>query len=259
MTDHDHGPADPIQVREGMSLDASGEHAKEGAAPTATELTHSISRLVLDREMRDVKDAIIRLGSSVQEALLRSIDSLVRHNAEEAAAVIRDDARLNAMRGEVEDLIILTIATQGPVARDLRYLLMLDHVAGELERMGDYAANVSKQARKLAPEPPLKEYVHLPELGRLAAEGVGRITRALIDLDPDEARAVAATDDDIDRLYHEIVDEVKVLMAADGANVERGLRIVFAAHYLERVGDRMTNIAEDVVFLATGHTEDLNA
>jgi phosphate transport system protein len=135
---------------------------------------------------------------------------------------------------------------------------MLDHVAGELERMGDYAANVSKQARKLAPEPPLKLYVHLPELGRLAAEGVGRITRALIDLDPDEARAVAATDDEIDRLYHEIIDEVKALMTADGANVERGLRMVFAAHYLERVGDRMTNIAEDVVFLATGHIEDLN-
>ena len=259
MTDHDHGPADPIQVRAGMSLDATGDHATEGPAPTTVEPAQVISRPILDREMRDVKDAIIRLGSSVQEALLRAIDSVVRHDAEQAAAIILDDARLNAMRGEVEDLVILTIATQSPVARDLRYLLMLDHVAGELERMGDYAANVSKQARKLAPEPPLKEYVHLPELGRLAAEGVGRITRALIDLDPDEARAVAATDDEIDRLYHAIVDEVKVLMTADGDNVERGLRIVFAAHYLERVGDRMTNIAEDVVFLATGHTEDLNA
>ncbi|MEI8332520.1 MAG: phosphate signaling complex protein PhoU [Chloroflexota bacterium] len=238
------------------TFDGSGA----GAAPQSVPgIPVHVERPSLDREMRDVKDAIIRLGSSVQEALLRAIDAVVRHDAEEAAAVVRDDARLNAMRDEVEDLIILTIATQGPVARDLRYLLMLDHVAGELERMGDYAANVSKQARKLAPEPPLKEYVHLPELGRLAADGVGRITRALIDLDPDEARAVAATDDELDRLYHEIVDEVKVLMAADGANVERGLRIVFAAHYLERVGDRMTNIAEDVVFLATGHTEDLNA
>lgn len=259
MTDHDHGPADPIQVRAGMSLSATGDHALDGPEPTGVEPARAVSRPVLDREMRDVKDAIIRLGSSVQEALLSAIDSLVRHDAEEALAVIRDDARLNAMRGEVEDLIILTIATQSPVARDLRYLLMLDHVAEELERMGDYAANVAKQARKLAPEPPLKQYVHLPELGGLAAAGVGRITRALIDLDPDEARAVAASDDEIDRLYHEIVDEAKALMAADGANVERGLRIVFAAHYLERVGDRMTNIAEDVVFLATGHTEDLNA
>ena len=226
---------------------------------TATGVPVHVDRPSLDREMRDVKDAIIRLGSSVQEALVRAMDALVSHDAEAALAVIRDDTRVNAMRGDVEDLVILTIATQGPVARDLRFLLMLDNVAGELERIGDYAANVSKQARKLAPEPPLKEYVHLPELGRLAANGVGRITRAIIDLDPDEARAVAASDDDIDQLYHAIVEETKGLMAADGANVERGLRIIFAAHYLERVGDRMTNIAEDVVFLATGHVEDLNA
>jgi phosphate transport system protein len=229
-----------------------------GATATAPGIPAHVDRPSLDREMRDVKDAIIRLGSSVQEALVRAMDALVRHDADAALAVIRDDARVNAMRGEVEDLVILTIATQGPVARDLRFLLMLDNVAGELERIGDYAANVSKQARKLAPEPPLKEYVHLPELGRLAADGVGRITRAIIDLDPDEARAVAASDDDIDRLYHAIIEETKGLMAADPANVERGLRIVFAAHYLERVGDRMTNIAEDVVFLATGHIEDLN-
>lgn len=229
-----------------------------GATTTAGIPAH-VERPSLDREMRDVKDAIIRLGSSVQEALVRAMDALVRHDADAALSVIREDVRMNAMRGEVEDLVILTIATQGPVARDLRYLLMLDNVAGELERIGDYAANVSKQARKLAPEPPLKEYVHLPELGRLASDGVGRITRAIIDLDPDEARAVAAADDDIDRLYHAIVEETKALMAADGANVERGLRIIFAAHYLERAGDRMTNIAEDVVFLATGHVEDLNA
>jgi phosphate transport system protein len=258
MNDHAHEPADPIQVRAGMSLDATGDHVAEGPAPTTVEPAHSIARPILDREMRDVKDAIIRLGSSVQDALIRALDALVRHDAEAATAVIRDDARINAMRGEVEDLVILSIATQSPVARDLRYLLMLDNVSGELERIGDYAANVAKQARKLAPEPPLREYVHLPELGRLAADGVGRITRALIDLDPDEARSVAAADDDIDRLYHEIIEETKALMAADGANVERGLRIVFAAHYLERAGDRMTNIAEDVVFLATGHVEDLN-
>jgi phosphate transport system protein len=258
MNDHAHEPADPIQVRAGMSLDATGDHVAEGPAPTTVEPAHSIARPILDREMRDVKDAIIRLGSSVQDALIRAMDALVRHDAEAATAVIRDDARINAMRGEVEDLVILSIATQSPVARDLRYLLMLDNVSSELERIGDYAANVAKQARKLAPEPPLREYVHLPELGRLAADGVGRITRALIDLDPDEARAVAAADDDIDRLYHAIIDETKALMAADGANVERGLRIVFAAHYLERAGDRMTNIAEDVVFLATGHIEDLN-
>jgi phosphate transport system protein len=162
------------------------------------------------------------------------------------------------MQREVSGLITRTIATQSPVARDLRFLLSLDHVGYELERMGDHAASVAKQVRKLAPLPPLKEYVDLPAMGGLAAQLVGGILRALIDVDVDAARRVAARDDEIDRLYHQTFDEVLELMRADPANVDRGTRILFAAYYLERIGDRVTNIAEDVVFLASGEIEDLN-
>jgi phosphate transport system protein len=144
------------------------------------------------------------------------------------------------------------------VARDLRFLLALDHVTYELERMGDHAASVAKQARKLAPNAPLKRYVDLPMMGALAAELVRGVLRALVDLDVDLARKVAAEDDQVDGLYHKIFDEVLELMRSDPGNVDRGTRILFAAHYLERIGDRSTNIAEDVVFLATGDVEDLN-
>ena len=153
---------------------------------------------------------------------------------------------------------VWTIATQAPVARDLRFLLALDHVGYELERMGDHAASVAKQVRKLAPEPPLKKYVDLPAMGELAATLVGGILVALVDIDVDAARTVARRDDEIDELYHRTFDEVVRLMRADPDNVERGTRILFAAHYLERIGDRVTNIAEDVVFLASGQIEDLN-
>jgi phosphate transport system protein len=155
-------------------------------------------------------------------------------------------------------MVTATIATQSPVARDLRFLLSLDHVTYELERMGDHAASVAKQARKLAPEPPLKKYVDLPEMGGIAARLVHGILRALVDIDEIAAREVAVEDDDIDRLYHRTFDEVVALMREDGGNVERGTRILFAAHYIERIGDRVTNIAEDVVYLATGDVEDLN-
>jgi phosphate transport system protein len=124
--------------------------------------------------------------------------------------------------------------------------------------MGDHAGSVAKQGRKLAPFPPLKDYVDLPLLGERVADLVRGIIRALVDIDEAQAREVARLDDKVDALYHRIFDEVLVLMREDPANVESGTRILFAAHYLERIGDRVTNIAEDIVFVATGTVEDLN-
>jgi phosphate transport system protein len=216
------------------------------------------ARDTLDREMREIKDDILRMGSYVEEAIRATMTALVAHDGAAATAVIVADGRINEMQREVSGLITRTIATQSPVARDLRFLLSLDHVGYELERMGDHAGSVAKQVRKLAPEPPLKKYVDLPAMGELAATLVGAILRALVDVDVEAARAVAARDDEIDVLYHRTFDEVVALMRASPDNVERGTRILFAAHYLERIGDRVTNIAEDVVFLASGEIEDLN-
>jgi phosphate transport system protein len=215
-------------------------------------------RETLDLEMREIKDDILRMGSYVEESIRAAMKALVDHNADAALVVILGDGRINEMQREVSGLITRTIATQSPVARDLRFLLALDHVGYELERMGDHAASVAKQVRKLAPEPPLKRYIDLPAMGELAAQLVGGILRALVDVDVDAARAVAARDDEIDVLYHRTFDEVVALMRADPANVDRGTRILFASHYVERIGDRVTNIAEDVVFLASGEIEDLN-
>jgi len=217
-----------------------------------------VPREPLDRGEREIKDNVLRLGSMVERQIRAAIDSLTAHDAEAATAVIVGDRQLNEAQRHIANLVTSTIATQQPVARDLRFLLALDHVASELERMGDHAGSVAKQARKLAPEPPLKEYVDLPVLGELVAQLVNGILRALVDIDEIRAREVAARDDEVDGLYHRIFDDVLELMQADAGNVERGTRILFAAHYLERIGDRVTNIAEDVVFLATGEVEDLN-
>ena len=198
------------------------------------------------------------MGALVEDAIRAAIAALVNHDAEAALAVIMGDGRINEAQRAISTSISRTIATQQPVARDLRFLLSLDHVTYELERIGDHAASVAKQARKLAPEPPLAEYVHLPRMGELGAELVRGILRALVDIDQHQARAVAAGDDEIDDLYHRTFAELLDLMRADPDNVERGARILFAAHYLERIGDRVTNIAEDVVFLASGEIEDLN-
>jgi phosphate transport system protein len=216
------------------------------------------SRDLLDRETREIKENVLRMGTYVEEAIGAAIDALVQHDADAAMAVVEADGRINEMQRKISTMITAVIATQAPVARDLRFLLALDHVSYELERMGDHASSVAKQARKLAPFPPLKRYVDLPQMGELCADLVRGILIALVDVDQTAARQVAARDDEIDLLYHRTFDEVLELMRQDPANVERGARIILASHYLERIGDRVTNIAEDVVFLATGEIEDLN-
>ena len=231
---------------------------EHGPVRVVHELPRHPTREVYDRELREIKDGVLRMGSLVEDAIRAAIAALVAHDAEAATSVIRDDAQVNALQREISGLIATAIATQQPVASDLRFLLALDHVAYELERMGDHAGSVAKQARKLAPQPPLAKYVYLPQMGEVAAQLVHAILRALVDIDEAEARRVAAQDDEIDHLYHSTFDKVLELMRQDPANVDRGARILFAAHYLERIGDRVTNIAEDIVFLAGGEVEDLN-
>jgi phosphate transport system protein len=255
------------QPKKGAGTNGSSESRgtngpPQPVAPAARRTTISRepvpARGSLDREMREIKDDVLRMGSMVADQIRNALASLVEHDEDRAMAVIIGDGRVNEVQRHVSLLIAAAIATQAPVARDLRFLLALDHVTYELERIGDHASSVAKQARLLAPNPPLKRYVDLPEMGDLAAHQVQGVLRALVDVDVEMARDVAARDDEIDHLFHRTYDEVIDLMRADPDNVERGTRIMFAAYYLERIGDRVTNIAEDVVFLATGDIEDLN-
>lgn len=219
---------------------------------------HPAPRETLDREEHLIRDAVLRMGGLVEAAIRQASKSLTTHDTDLALDVIKGDAIINEAQRGVSRLIAVTIATQQPVARDLRYLLTLDHVTYELERIGDHASSLAKQAVKLAPHPPLDGYVHLPEMAERGAQLVHGVLRALVDADAVQARQIAVDDDEIDRLYHATFDAVLELMARDPANVERGTRIIIASHYLERIGDRATNVAEDVVYLVTGDVEDLN-
>src|SRR6476659_3180812 len=156
-------------------------------------------RDALDREEALIRDAVLRMGSLVEAAIREASRALVGHDAALALDVIRGDAIINEAQRAVSRLITVTIATQSPVARDLRYLLTLDHVTYELERIGDHAASVAKAVLKLAPEAPLQEYVHLPEMAERAAVLVHGVLRALVDVDAVAAREVAVLDAEIDR------------------------------------------------------------
>ena len=228
-------------------------------AETGTpRLAMQAPREALDREEALIRDGVLRMGALVEAAIREASRALVAQDAALALDVIKGDAIINEAQRGVSRLISVTIATQQPVARDLRYLLTLDHVTYELERMGDHAGSVAKAVLKLAPEAALNGYAHLPEMAERAAVLVHGVLRALVESDAVKAREAAVDDDEIDRLYHETFDQVVELMRQDPANVERGTRIIIASHYLERIGDRATNIAEDVVYLVTGDVEDLN-
>lgn len=229
--------------------------------PTMTVLRPAVappSRVALDRDERLVKDAILRMGSLVESQIRDAIRSIVERDGELAERVIADDAKVNDTQRVIADTVVMTIATQSPVARDLRFLMALDHVAFELERMGDHASGIAKQARRMTEEPPIRETRDLARIGNLAADQVRGVVTALIDVDDALAREVAARDDEIDHGYRSVFTEVIDLMRTDPRTVERGTRLILAAHWVERIGDRVTNVAEDVVYLATGQVEDLN-
>lgn len=216
------------------------------------------SRGTLDREEREIKDAVLRMGSRVEQQIAMSIRAFVGRDGVAAEHVIAGDAGINEMQREVADLIAVTIATQAPVARDLRFLLALNHVASELERIGDHAVGVAKQVQRLPAGALLPAAAELARMGDLACVLVGGVLRALVDADGEAARAVAAGDDEIDHGYSRVFTSAVADMQADPSAVERGTRTILVAHWLERIGDRVTNIAEDVVHFATGQVEDLN-
>jgi phosphate transport system protein len=231
--------------------------ARSTGGPGATPAPQG-ARDPLDRELRQIKEVIVRMGSLTEAAIRDALTALTTHDAQLAETIIVNDRNINVMQHEVISVITTTIATQSPVARDLRNLLTMNHVAYELERIADHASSVAKVAKQLAPEPALQRYLHLPEIGELAAAQLHGVLLALVDSDAVRARQVAVSDDQIDALYRKSFDECVLLMEADKGNVERGTRLLFAAHYLERIGDRTTNIAEDIVYLVSGEVEDLN-
>jgi phosphate transport system protein len=205
-----------------------------------------------------VKDDVLRLGGLVEDALERAGRALVERDVDLANQVRWDDSLVNELQRSINLEITALIATQGPVARDVREMLALYHAAAELERMGDYAVSIAKLAQQLAEEPEVPMLRQIPEMERLCREQLHAAMRALVDVSEEAARAVCERDDELDHLYASVYADAMALMAVSPERVRQATHMLFAAHHLERLGDRVTNIGEDVVYLATGNIEDLN-
>ncbi|MHB8717587.1 MAG: phosphate signaling complex protein PhoU [Candidatus Dormibacteria bacterium] len=214
-------------------------------------------RPTLASEQQRIRGLVLEMGDLVDVAIARATHALVERDVAVASAVIEADATINSAHSEVHEHCLSVILTQAPVARDLREILGFLHMSDELERMGDHCVNIAKVARNLADLPPLTAPVDVPVLSRLVAEQVHDMLNALVARDVERAREIAARDDRVDRVYHRMVDDILQLMVADSRNIYPGNQLILVAMNLERIADRVTNLAEDLVFLETGNVEEL--
>lgn len=236
-----------------MESDAVTPLPVEGAG----QRHHSL-RSTFDDELDALNDDVLRLGGRVIDAIERAERALVERDVDLADRVRWDDAETNELQRRINAEITTMIATQQPMARDVRVILGLHHASAELERMGDYAVNISKLAQQMASEPETPIFPQIPRMAQVCREQLKDAMRALVDISEEEARAVCARDDEIDSLYSEVYEAAIAMMEEHPDRARQATHQLFAAHHLERLGDRVTNIGEDVVFLATGRVEDLN-
>jgi phosphate transport system regulatory protein PhoU len=215
-------------------------------------------RETFDEELNVLRDDVLRLGARVEAAVERATRALLERDVDLADAVRWDDEGTNELQRRINAEITTMIATQQPMARDVRLVLSLYHAAAELERMGDYAVSIAKLAQQLAAEPEHPVFPQIQKMGAICREQLRAAMRALVDVSEEQARAVCARDDEVDHLYNSVYEAAVALMQQHPERARQATHLLFAAHHLERLGDRVTNIGEDVVYLVTGRVEDLN-
>jgi len=215
-------------------------------------------RATYDREFAVVKNDIIKMGSLVDTAIADSMQSLQERDQIQSQQVIDNDETINALRFKVEEACLTLIATQQPAASDLRDVIAAMSIVVEMERMADHASGIAKTVIRMGDEPLLKPLIDLPRMAQLAREMLRDGLDSFITRDVQKARSVATRDDEMDLLNRAIFDELVEIMAERPDGVERATYLLWCSHNLERIGDRVTNIVERVVFMTTGDMEDLN-
>ena len=217
------------------------------------------TRTIFHRELREIQDEILALGSMVQKAIDRSIEALKNRDLDLAKQVTVDDKKINQKRFEIEEKCVQTIATQQPMASDLRTVVAALNIITELERIGDHAEGIAKIAIMIGDEPPLKPLIDVPRMAAKTGDMLYRSLESFINRDVELARKIAAEDDEVDNLYDQVFRELLLFMMEDPKTVTRATRLIWVAHNLERSADRVTNICERVVFMVTGKMEEIGS
>ncbi|MEE9202448.1 MAG: phosphate signaling complex protein PhoU [Dehalococcoidia bacterium] len=215
------------------------------------------TRATLERHLTEIQSDLLVMGSMVGKAIMRSVEALKARDLLAAQNVIEDDVQVNQKRFDIEEKCVRLLATQQPMASDLRTLVAVLNIIIELERIGDHAEGIAKITLMIGDEPPLKPLIDIPSMAQKATEMLDRSLEAFVSRDEGMAQRVIRRDDEVDGLYDQVFRELISFMVEDPRSITRATRLLWVAHNLERIADRVTNICERVVFLVTGKMEEL--
>lgn len=227
--------------------------------PRSGPATFGVVRQAFTRELELLRESLLRMAGLVESQIDDALAALRTFDRAAADRVRMNDQAINELFRQIREQVFQVIATQQPVARDLRSLMGVQYIAVELERIGDYAVRIARRTSTLAglPHGPLRPEFGL--MGELASQQVRDILDSLIEDDAAQAREVAAKDSEIDRLYNRLFDDLIEDMGkgTDAEDALRSVTLINIAHNLERIGDRVVNVAEDIVFLNSGEVVEL--
>jgi len=215
-------------------------------------------RQTYERELQRLQDEVLVLGSMVEEAIMDSVASLKARDIEASRRVIAGDAAINRKRFDIENDVLVLIATQQPMAVDLRTLAAVLAIITELERIGDYAKGIGRINLMIGDEPLIKPLVDVPRMAEKGRDMLHRALRAFAERDVEQARAIPEEDDEVDDLYNQVYRELITYIIADPRILDQANLLMWVAHNLERAADRVTNICERVIFTVTGEMVEMD-
>ncbi len=209
-------------------------------------------RETFERDLQELEDELLTLGSRVEEAIIDSVTSLKERDLEESERLVRQDRELNERRYALEAKALMLIATQQPMAGDLRTIAAILSLASELERIGDYAKGIANINLMMGDEPLLKPLIDVPRMAEKTRDMLDRALQAFAERDVDLARSIPAEDDEVDGLYNQVYRELLTYIISDPRTIDQATNLLWVAHNLERAADRVINICERVIFTVTG-------
>jgi phosphate transport system protein len=216
-------------------------------------------RKTFESEIQQVKDEVLVLGSMVEQAILDTVEALKKRDIKASEEILKADKLINKKRFDIENKLMILIATQQPMARDLRLLASTLEIASELERMGDYAKGIANINIRMGDEPLLKPLIDVPRMAQKGVDMLHRALTAFINEDVETAKAIPVEDDEVDALYNQVYRELMTFILQDPKTIEQANWLLWVAHNLERVADRVTNICERTIFIATGEMGEIKS